>query len=137
MAGMEILEYMLLTWSCRCAYCLQKASRWGVDQSVPRSQGGSEWLSNLASACRYCNRRKGNQTAERSGHPGIQAQAKTSSRSTAPCWRTARRQSSRPSDRVYVRLAEYYHDEAEKFRIETHGDNTAHEGCRCRGSGSH
>jgi 5-methylcytosine-specific restriction endonuclease McrA len=76
LAGTEIREYLLLKWGYRCAYCHQTATRWEVDQIIPRSRGGSTRPSNLALACQRCNAAKGKRTAAEFGHAEVQAQAK-------------------------------------------------------------
>jgi hypothetical protein len=51
----------------RCYYCgteIPPFSHWEPDHMLPKSQGGSDDLSNLALACRRCNRSKGKRTVE-------------------------------------------------------------------------
>jgi len=47
-----------------------------IEHLLPKSRGGSQRVSNLTLACRSCNERKGQQTAEEFGFPEIQAQAR-------------------------------------------------------------
>jgi len=47
-----------------------------VEHLVPTSRGGTDRVSNLTIACRKCNLKKGDQTAEEFGYPNIQHQAK-------------------------------------------------------------
>lgn len=49
-----------------CLYCGSKKDL-TVDHVIPKSQGGKTSWTNLATACRSCNSRKGNQTAESVG----------------------------------------------------------------------
>mgnify|MGYP000863786106 FL=1 len=54
-----------------CMYCGHAFSGDGLtrDHIHPRSRGGSEQWTNLVSACRRCNQRKGNRTPEEAGMP--------------------------------------------------------------------
>ena len=67
--GYEVREYLLLKYRHRCVYC-QKNGRLEVEHTTPKSRGGSDRIGNLAIACRECNQKKGNRTAEEFGHPG-------------------------------------------------------------------
>ncbi len=61
LAGYEIREYLLEKWDRKCAYCGEAATRLEVEHIHPRSNGGSNRISNLALACHDCNQTKGNQ----------------------------------------------------------------------------
>ncbi len=61
MAGYEVREYLLTKFGRRCVYCGATDTRLEVEHLVPRSQGGSDRVSNLAIACHPCNQAKGNQ----------------------------------------------------------------------------
>ena len=60
LAGYEVREYLLEKWNRTCAYCGAKNTPLEIDHIHPRSQGGSDRVSNLAIACHDCNQRKGN-----------------------------------------------------------------------------
>ena len=59
--GYEIREYLLEKWNRKCAYCGATDTRLEVEHIKPRSNGGSDRVSNLAIACHDCNQAKGNQ----------------------------------------------------------------------------
>ena len=48
----------------RCAYCHTSvtAATVQIDHIIPLSRGGTNWPSNLAPSCEYCNKSKGPQT---------------------------------------------------------------------------
>jgi 5-methylcytosine-specific restriction endonuclease McrA len=73
--GCEIREYLLEKWKRCCAYCGVMNVPLEIEHIVPHTRGGTDRVSNLTLACRICNQRKGTQTAEEFGHPGVQAQA--------------------------------------------------------------
>ncbi len=55
----------------RCWYCgasIHPLSDWQADHQHPRAQGGGDDLTNLVSACRPCNQRKGNRTVDQYRH---------------------------------------------------------------------
>lgn len=54
-----------------CMYCGDRCSPEQLtrDHILPRSRGGSEKWTNLVTACRRCNQRKGNQTPEEANMP--------------------------------------------------------------------
>ena len=81
--GYEVREYLLEKWSRKCAYCGKKDVPLEVEHIVPKSRGGSDRVSNLTISCHECNQKKGNLTAEESGHPEIQKKAKQSLKATA------------------------------------------------------
>ncbi|WP_029000938.1 RNA-guided endonuclease IscB [Azohydromonas australica] len=61
LAGFEVGEYLLAKWGRRCAYCDAEGVPLEKDHIVARARGGSDRVSNLALACRPCNRAKGAQ----------------------------------------------------------------------------
>jgi 5-methylcytosine-specific restriction endonuclease McrA len=74
--GTEVREYLLEKWHRTCAYCGKTNLPLEVEHITPKSRGGTDRVSNLTLACRACNQRKGNQTADEYGYPKVQAQAK-------------------------------------------------------------
>ena len=62
--GYEIREYLLEKWGRTCAYCNAQHLRLEIDHIVPKSNCGSDRVSNLTIVCRACNLKKGNQTLE-------------------------------------------------------------------------
>lgn len=62
--GYEVREYLLEKWGRECAYCGDKDIPLEVEHIVPRSQGGTDRVGNLALACRECNQSKGNLSLE-------------------------------------------------------------------------
>ncbi|MGI6081764.1 MAG: HNH endonuclease, partial [Limnochordia bacterium] len=54
-----------------------------IEHIVPKSRVGTNQVSNLAIACKKCNLKKGNKTAEESGYPDVQKQAKQPLRDAA------------------------------------------------------
>jgi len=62
--GFEIREYLLDKYKRTCIYCNSKNVPLEVEHIIPKSQGGSNKISNLAIACRKCNIKKGNQKPE-------------------------------------------------------------------------
>jgi 5-methylcytosine-specific restriction endonuclease McrA len=64
LAGYELREYLLEKWHRTCAYCGKTDIPLQVEHIHPRSQGGSDRVSNLALACAPCNNRKGNKPVE-------------------------------------------------------------------------
>jgi 5-methylcytosine-specific restriction endonuclease McrA len=61
LAGTEVREYLLEKWNRTCAYCGAKNVPLEIEHIHPRSQGGSDRISNLCIACVPCNQAKGNQ----------------------------------------------------------------------------
>ncbi len=57
--GYEMREYLLEKWQRCCAYCGVTGVDLEVEHIHPRTNGGSNRVSNLALACRPCNERKG------------------------------------------------------------------------------
>src|SRR5690606_548578 len=60
LAGYEAREYLLEKWGRGCTYCCARGVPLEVDHIQPRSRGGSDRVSNLTLACRFCNQAKGN-----------------------------------------------------------------------------
>lgn len=52
-----------------CQYCGELAARPTLDHVVPRRLGGGASWTNLVTACRDCNQRKGGRTPEQAGMP--------------------------------------------------------------------
>ncbi|WP_228579692.1 RNA-guided endonuclease IscB [Acidiferrobacter thiooxydans] len=61
LAGYEVREYLLEKWARTCAYCGAHNTPLEIDHIHPKSQGGSDRVSNLTIACHDCNQRKGSQ----------------------------------------------------------------------------
>lgn len=74
--GYEVREYLLEKWNRKCAYCGRADVPLEVEHIIPKSRGGTDRVSNLALACRECNQRKGNLTAEEFGYSEVQKRAK-------------------------------------------------------------
>jgi len=75
--GYEVREYLLEKFLRRCAYCgKENIKDLEVEHIIPKTRGGSNRVSNLTIACKGCNLRKGNLTAEEFGYPFVQEQAK-------------------------------------------------------------
>lgn len=83
LAGYEVREYLLEKWGRKCAYCGKKDVFLEVEHILPKSRGGTNRISNLTLACRECNQKKGNQTAEEFGFKEIQKQAQKPLKDTA------------------------------------------------------
>jgi 5-methylcytosine-specific restriction endonuclease McrA len=64
LAGYEVREYLLEKWGRKCAYCGSENVPMEIDHIHPRSEGGSDRVSNLTIACHDCNQRKGNMPLE-------------------------------------------------------------------------
>ena len=64
LAGYEVWEYLLEKWGHRCAYCDASGVPLTIDHVHPRSEGGSDRVSNLVAACVDCNEDKGNRPVE-------------------------------------------------------------------------
>jgi 5-methylcytosine-specific restriction endonuclease McrA len=75
--GYEVKEYLLDKWGRTCAYCGRTNVPLEVEHIIPTSRGGTDRVSNLTLACRDCNLKKGDKTAEEFGYPTLQQQAKT------------------------------------------------------------
>jgi 5-methylcytosine-specific restriction endonuclease McrA len=83
--GYEVREYLLQKFDHSCAYCGGESGDrvLEVDHIVPKSRGGTSRVSNLAIACRSCNRLKASRTAAEFGHPEVQARARAPLRDAA------------------------------------------------------
>lgn len=74
--GYEIREYLLEKFNRKCCYCGKQNIPLEIEHIIPKSRGGSNRVDNLCLACRSCNQKKGNKTAEEFGYPNIQKQVK-------------------------------------------------------------
>ena len=70
--GYEVREYLLEKFGRKCCYCGKTDIALEIEHIMPKSRGGSNRVSNLCLACKPCNQRKGNKTAEEFGYPNIQ-----------------------------------------------------------------
>jgi len=61
LAGYEVREYLLNKWGRQCAYCGSQDTALEIEHIQPKSNGGSNRISNLAIACHSCNQKKGAQ----------------------------------------------------------------------------
>ena len=61
LAGYEVREYLLEKWGRKCCYCGAQNVPLQIEHLSPKSQGGSNRISNLALACATCNQKKGAQ----------------------------------------------------------------------------
>jgi len=61
LAGYEVREYLLNKWDRKCAYCQKENIPLQIEHIHPKSQGGTNRISNLALACQTCNTKKGTQ----------------------------------------------------------------------------
>ena len=59
LAGYETREYLLEKWGRQCAYCGVKDIPFQVEHIHPRSEGGSDSITNLTLSCEKCNTKKG------------------------------------------------------------------------------
>jgi 5-methylcytosine-specific restriction endonuclease McrA len=62
--GTEIREYLLAKFGRACSYCATMGVPLNIDHIRPRSQGGSDRVSNLTLACIPCNQAKGSLPVE-------------------------------------------------------------------------
>ncbi|MDT9292734.1 MAG: RNA-guided endonuclease IscB [Limnospira sp. PMC 1286.21] len=62
--GYELREYLLTKWQHQCAYCGGQNIPLEIEHIQPKSQGGSDRVSNLAIACHKCHQKKGSQAVE-------------------------------------------------------------------------
>lgn len=60
LAGFEVREYLLAKFHRKCVYCDAAGVPLNQDHVIPKSEGGSNRLSNLALACVPCNDAKAN-----------------------------------------------------------------------------
>jgi len=61
LAGYKVREYLLNKWDRKCAYCEAKNLALQIEHIHPKSQGGTNRISNLALACEKCSKKKGTQ----------------------------------------------------------------------------
>lgn len=64
LAGYEVKEYLLEKFGRKCVYCDKTGCVVNVEHVTPRARGGSDRISNLATACVPCNQKKGTKTLE-------------------------------------------------------------------------
>ncbi|VXD25540.1 HNH endonuclease (fragment) [Planktothrix serta PCC 8927] len=71
--GYEVRQYLLEKWSRKCAYCGVENVPLEVEHIHPKSQGGTDRISNLTVACHDCNQKKGSQDIQDflSGKPDL------------------------------------------------------------------
>lgn len=81
--GYEIREYLLEKFNRKCVYCGKQNIPLEIEHIIPKSRGGSNRVDNLGIACRNCNEKKGNKTAEEFNYPNVQKQVKKSLRDCA------------------------------------------------------
>ena len=62
--GYEVREYLLEKWQRTCAYCGAQNVPLEVEHIIPKSNGGTNRVSNLTIACRNCNQKKGSNPIE-------------------------------------------------------------------------
>ena len=74
--GYEVKEYLLEKYDRKCVYCGKKDIPLEIEHIIPKSRGGTNRIDNLTIACRDCNQKKDDLTAEEFGYPNIQKQAK-------------------------------------------------------------
>jgi 5-methylcytosine-specific restriction endonuclease McrA len=74
--GFELREYLLEKFKRKCAYCGKQNCLLQIEHITAKSRGGSNRVTNLTIACKACNERKGNKSAQEFGYPQVQAQAK-------------------------------------------------------------
>lgn len=60
LAGYEVRQYLLEKWERKCAYCGVENVPLEVEHIHPKSEGGTNRVSNLTIACHECNQVKGN-----------------------------------------------------------------------------
>ena len=76
LTGYDVREYLLEKWGRRCAYCGGIDRPLEVEHIRPKSQGGSDRVSNLTLSCGPCNAAKGARTAAEYGHPKVEIDAR-------------------------------------------------------------
>jgi 5-methylcytosine-specific restriction endonuclease McrA len=81
--GYEIREYLLEKFGRKCCYCGKENTPLEVEHIIPKSRGGTDRIDNLCLACRECNQKKDNMTAEEFGYPDIQKQVKQTLKDTS------------------------------------------------------
>lgn len=85
--GTEVREYLLAKWSRACAYCGATGVPLNIDHIRPKSEGGSDRISNLTLACIPCNESKSSQAIEEflSGRPNVLAEIITQAKAPLSC----------------------------------------------------
>jgi len=76
LVGCEVREYLLEKFGRKCVYCGVENVQLEIEHIIPLKRDGSNRVSNLTIACRLCNLKKGNKTAEEFGYPEVQTKAK-------------------------------------------------------------
>ena len=64
LAGYTVREYLLEKWGRSCAYCGKTEVPLQIEHITPKSNGGTNRVSNLAIACQPCNQKKGSNPVE-------------------------------------------------------------------------
>jgi 5-methylcytosine-specific restriction endonuclease McrA len=64
LTGYDIREYLLEKFNRKCVYCGAENVPLEIEHIIPKSNGGSNRVSNLAIACNPCNQKKGNKSIE-------------------------------------------------------------------------
>jgi 5-methylcytosine-specific restriction endonuclease McrA len=82
--GTEVREYLLAKWNRTCAYCHATGVPLTIDHVRPRSQGGSDRVSNLVLACAPCNQKKNSRSVEEFLHEQPNELAKILSQTKVP-----------------------------------------------------
>ncbi len=59
LAGYEVREYLLNKWERKCAYCGTENVPLQIEHIQPKSNGGTNRVSNLCMSCEPCNLKKG------------------------------------------------------------------------------
>lgn len=62
--GYEVREYLLEKFGHQCVYCGKADVPLEIEHVIPRSQQGSNRISNLVISCRACNEKKGTKSIE-------------------------------------------------------------------------
>ncbi|MBW4628404.1 MAG: RRXRR domain-containing protein [Brasilonema octagenarum HA4186-MV1] len=62
--GYEVKEYLLAKWGRNCVYCGKQDVPLQVEHIHPKSNGGSDRISNLTITCVRCNQKKGSKSIE-------------------------------------------------------------------------
>jgi len=71
--GVEVRQYLLDKWGRKCAYCGKTGVSLQVEHIIPKSNGGTNKISNLTLACESCNQKKGANTVQEflKGKPAV------------------------------------------------------------------
>jgi 5-methylcytosine-specific restriction endonuclease McrA len=62
--GVEVRQYLLDKWGRKCAYCDKTDVPLQIEHVIPKSNGGTNKISNLTLACESCNQKKGSLSIE-------------------------------------------------------------------------